>query len=257
MTGTQLRANLDTSRLGEYEPVELSGDYPIDATMISPIANSEPRAYVPLCAALHWIMTDSGVRSLPMNDIAAWQEATRKLMAYVQSGEIELIGCPRESGRTERIPGHTLTLATVLAPIPESILPVVFQEDCPHIVCRTFMDDDQWRRGFNDQIYDAQQRPPSWTHLQISKRAVLERWPRPAANIRPENQCFQWLLEEIRQSPTKRSKSKAVFLTEAKARFPGLKDRQFKRAWENALSKAGAEAWKKPGPSRRSDQRTS
>jgi hypothetical protein len=44
----------------------------IEAFMLEPISNAEPAGYVPLCAALHWIMTSSDTRPASMNDQEAW-----------------------------------------------------------------------------------------------------------------------------------------------------------------------------------------
>jgi hypothetical protein len=225
--------------------------------MIAPVKSSESRAFVPLCAALHWIMTDRGVRTPALDDATAWREATAQLLALIQRDEIQLIGCPPASRRTEKIPGHTLALMRVLAPIPQSIT-AVFQGDCAHIACCAFMDDEQWLGQFNDELYDVRQSTPTWTHLQVPKDAILKHWPRPEPKSKPGLNCRRWLVEEMRKTPTKRPRPKEAFCDEAKNRFPQLGGRQFNRAWDDAIVESGALAWKKPGPTpKRSDHRTS
>ena len=57
----------------------------IEPCMLEPIANSTA-AYVPLCAALHWIMTDGGTRKIAIDNKRAWNSAVDKLLPLISGG---------------------------------------------------------------------------------------------------------------------------------------------------------------------------
>jgi hypothetical protein len=177
-----------------YEPVQLRGDYPIGAAMIEPIAGLERRAYIPLCSALHWIMTAGGSEFVTLDDESAWQDATRKLFALIHIGDVELIGLPRGGTQTEKIPGHTLTLVRVLAPTPKSIEDSI-RHIGSHIACTACMDERQ-RSQFNDQLFDARCIGATWSHLQVPKDEILRRWPRSESKQKPEHGCYRWLVAQ-------------------------------------------------------------
>ena len=88
----------------------------IDGSMIEPISSDGDGAYVPLCCVLHWIMSGGGLRSVAIDDDDAWRIATEKLMPLIHIGEIGVIGRPRGTELTDKIPGHTLALLKVLSP---------------------------------------------------------------------------------------------------------------------------------------------
>jgi hypothetical protein len=59
--------------------------------------------------------------------------------------------------------------------------------------------------------------------------------------------CIDWLLAEMRLSPTERTKPKDEYWKIAKGKFPGLSERSFQAAWATAIKGAAAESWSKPG----------
>jgi hypothetical protein len=190
----------------DYKPVEIKFNFPISDAMIEPIANFDPRPYVPLCSAIHWVETAGGLNLVNIDDGAAWDAAARKLFRFIQAGNIELIGLPSGGNRTETIPGHTLTLVRVLPPGSLSFEDIV-QRGSSYIACTAYGDESEWRR-FNDQLFDSGGRGPAFTHLQVSKSGVLEAQPRPEAKLKPERDCRRWLAEKVQQSPNTRPKNK-------------------------------------------------
>jgi len=70
------------------------------------------------------------------------------------------------------------------------------------------------------------------------------------ATIRAEKDCERWLQRLMETSPKKRLQEKRNLLPEARARFPGLSERAFERAWLVAAKAAGADAWIKGGAPR-------
>jgi hypothetical protein len=67
------------------------------------------------------------------------------------------------------------------------------------------------------------------------------------ATIRAEKDCERWLQQLMETSPKKRLQEKRNLLPVARARFPGLSERAFERAWLVAAKTAGADAWIKGG----------
>jgi hypothetical protein len=226
----------------------------VELTMLEPISNPVLTGYVPLCAALHWIMTSGGTRRVAMDDETAWTSSVDKLFPLICAGEIELIGLPSGRHLTERIPGHTLALVRLLPPLRDRSVGV----DSPsHIACSPFMDEEHWRRGFNDQLYQSGHVGATWTHLQTRKADVLSRWPRPEPKAKSEQGCYRWLLEQMQRSPSIKSRSKEAIWTEAKQKFRPLAQRQFNRAWDKAIAESGAHPWAKAGrPSGKLNHRT-
>jgi hypothetical protein len=51
----------------------------------------------------------------------------------------------------------------------------------------------------------------------------------------------------MKRSPDRAPKPKAGFLADCRARFPGLGERGFNRAWAAAIELIGATGWRKPG----------
>jgi hypothetical protein len=66
------------------------------------------------------------------------------------------------------------------------------------------------------------------------------------ASARAEAHCRAWLAERMKVSPCHPT-PKRKCLEEAKRNFPGLSDRGFVRAWDEAIQTTGAVAWSKAG----------
>ena len=222
--------------------------------MLEPMTAPYLAGYVPLCVALHWIMTNGGTLAVRLGDRQAWTAAVAKLHPLICGGEIEVIGLPRAGSLTEPLPGSALALVKVLAPLQTSIGDILL--DAPsHIDCSFFCGQELWAKSFNDKLYQTGKPTPAWTHLQVNKAHVWARWPKPGAVAKAEAACSQWLMDQMRQSPTRRPKSKEAFWQEARTRFHRLGKLQFIRAWNKAIGEAGASAWSRAGrPSAKSNQ---
>src|SRR5258708_3796641 len=71
----------------------------IQPAMLEPISKPGNAGYVPLCAALNWIMTSCGKRTLAIDDEAAWTSSVETLFPLICDGSIELIGLPHGGSR--------------------------------------------------------------------------------------------------------------------------------------------------------------
>jgi hypothetical protein len=78
----------------EYEPADDGATGAIEPYMLKPISDTGSAGYVPLCAALQWIMSSAGTRAVMVDDQGGWKAAVDKLWPLVCGGEIELNGLP-------------------------------------------------------------------------------------------------------------------------------------------------------------------
>src|SRR5262245_35647127 len=89
--------------------------------MLEPVANPNPGGYVPLCAALPWIITDRGTRAVAMDDETAWKSGVDELFPLIHTGEVELTGLPSSKPLARQLLGTALALVRVLPPLSSEI----------------------------------------------------------------------------------------------------------------------------------------
>jgi hypothetical protein len=175
-----------------YQRVLLVDNHIIDDVMIEPLASEGTNGYVPLCAALHWIMTKGGTLRLTIDDHNAWDSACEKLFPLIHEGAIEIIGRASANSLAEKIPGHSLALAKIVRPLTVSVDAILSNE--AHIWCTAYGGKEQWQSTYNDEVHLGGRSKPIWTHLQVPKSEILSRWRRPESQAKPEHDCYRWLL---------------------------------------------------------------
>ena len=76
--------------------------------------------------------------------------------------------------------------------------------------------------------------------------------PKASTNVsgsaKAEHDCIVWLIDIMRASPAAAPMAKDEYAKTAKARFTGLSERGFIRAWAAAIKAAPALEWAAPGP---------
>ena len=60
--------------------------------MLEPMARAGTAGYVPLCAAIPWIMTNGGSLVKQLKDEEAWNVSIARLLPLISIGEVEIIG---------------------------------------------------------------------------------------------------------------------------------------------------------------------
>jgi hypothetical protein len=80
---------------------------------------------------------------------------------------------------------------------------------------------------------------------------VKKLWPVAKQTAAAAARCQGYLLTEMKRSPNRAPKSKSDVLKDCQARFPGLSERGFDRAWANAIRLTGAIGWSKAGRRRK------
>jgi len=146
-------------------------EFLVQTYMIEPMTRAGAAGYVPLCAALHWIMTEGGTASQKLEDSEAWVRSVRRLIPLISTGEIQIIGRPGSGGPPEVIAGEKFAGVLVSQPARDEISVLVGTD--AWIGCNCYIDDQHWNGGFNDQLYLSHYGPASWTHLQVKKGDIL------------------------------------------------------------------------------------
>jgi hypothetical protein len=76
---------------------------------------------------------------------------------------------------------------------------------------------------------------------------VKKLWPAAKRTAAAETRCQEHLVVEMKRSLDRAPNPKPDVLADCLARFPGLSERGFERAWANAIELTGADGWSKPG----------
>src|SRR5262249_3951437 len=116
-----------------------------------------------------------------------------------------------------------------------------------HILCSPYVGEKDWNADFNDQLYERGKVASTFTHLQVRKDQVLSHWARPEPRAAVAEDCCEWLLQQIRESPKAKPKSRDAFWEEAEAKFPSLTRNQYLEVWRRAIAESGARAWSQSG----------
>ena len=232
-------------RVAVYQHADEYSMWTIEAAMIGPLSEQGNSGYVPLCAAVQWIMCDAGAR-LAVMDQAAWDAAIQKLWPDIATGQIEMIGLPAGQSMPAHMLGHTLAIMKALPPLPISIGELLVGSRS-FIQCTPFQNLTDWHGDFNDKLYESGRVAAAWTHLQLKKVDVLSRWPRAAGTTGAEQSCYRWLVSLMRESPSEKANSRDTYWRDAKRQFPSLAMRQFRRAWDKAIAETGATGWSRAG----------
>jgi hypothetical protein len=100
----------------------------------------------------------------------------------------------------------------------------------------------------------AQRMGPPQTQLlsaTVPAAKVRKLWPAAKQTAAAAARCRQYLVTQMNASD-RAPKPKRDFLADCQARFPGLSQRGFERAWADAIRLTGAVGWRKAGRRRKS-----
>ena len=156
-------------------------EFLVESYMIEPLMRAGAAGYVPLCSALHWIMTEAGHKVQHLADSKAWNASVEKLLPMISTGEVQIIGTPNSGGGSEAIDGHIFAGVLVSEPMRDSF--EIITGDRPWISCTPYVNAEYWMHDFNDQLFLQKSGPASWTHLQVKKADVLREFPERAKKV--------------------------------------------------------------------------
>jgi hypothetical protein len=88
----------------------------------------------------------------------------------------------------------------------------------------------------------------------VPKAKLRKLWPAAKQTLAAETRCREYLITQMERSLDRAPKPKSDFLVDCQARFPGLSERGFDRAWADAVKLTGAVGWSKGGRRRKSSQ---
>jgi len=184
-------------------------------------------AYWSLAMTLAWIAyrTETAVINIKSGRWAPNKGAIRELVSALRSGKLAAHGM----FEGERIP-HPIETA-VWANFEIIVKPMRFTGHTslmPIVIAR------RWA-------------PRTRLLATVPAAKVRKLWPAAKRTAAAETRCRAYLITEMQRSLERAPKPKRDFLADCQARFPGLSERGFERAWAKAKALTGAAGWSKAG----------
>jgi hypothetical protein len=143
---------------------------------LGPPMQPQGAGFMPLSQAAYWIATKGALVVIEnVEDNNAWQDAYRDMLDHIASGEVEVVGRQNGYGTPTKIEGHRFSGICVEYPYSDTPNEVLFGDE-PHLSCYPFIDEEHWRREFNDKLM-ADRNLPEFTHLEVKKSDVARLWP--------------------------------------------------------------------------------
>jgi hypothetical protein len=128
--------------------------------------------YMPLYCAAQWIATAGGKQSFDPTDVSVWKSAYSDLLARLASEDIKVIGF--RQGESEPIPGHYFASCSVDYPFQDADFDLILSDEI-HLRSYPYLDEEHWRRGFDDALVD--RGGPRWRRLMVLRSDVARLWP--------------------------------------------------------------------------------
>ena len=120
-----------------------------------------------------------------MNDQAAWKPAYDELLAHIASNDVQTIGLGT-GGMNEKIDALLFAGLRVAYPYHDIPSELLFGSE-PYIESFPFIDDEHWRKGFNDKLVPPRGGKRRWSRLQVKKEDVRRIWrPNSRRGRRPK-----------------------------------------------------------------------
>ena len=139
----------------------------------APIA-PEGGGHMPFSQVAYWIAKNGGTKSFVVNDQAAWKPAYDELLAHIASNDVQTIGLSSD-GMNEVIDGFRFARLRVSYPYHDIPSELLFGSE-PYIETFPFIDDEHWRKGFNDKLVPPRGGKRGWSRLQVKKEDVRRLW---------------------------------------------------------------------------------
>src|SRR5262249_50454721 len=139
----------------------------------APVA-PEGSGYMPLSRVAYLIATNGGTKSVDVADQAAWKPAFDELLAHIASNDVQTIGLSSD-GMNEVIDGFRFAGLRVSYPYHDTPSELLFGSE-PYIESSPFIDDEHWRKGFNDKLVPPRGGKRRWSRLQVRKEDVRRIW---------------------------------------------------------------------------------
>jgi hypothetical protein len=237
-----------------YVPVDIDAldlgnmaDLPLDKMV-------GPATYVPFFLAVCWAATKGGAKIVSLRDEDAWKRAADEVLWQIAAGKIKVVGCDN-NGMSDLLPRAAFAFLKCPHPYSQNWEDIFCE--AAHICSEFLITGEEWSNGSKDQFFRAGDRRPFWSNLQVRRTQVLELWPKPTATVLASIACTDWLKDEMSAARESCPATKTFYKREALKKFNRLSQRQFLRAWDDAILLTGASSWAKAGrPKANSNHRT-
>src|SRR5262249_7554941 len=150
------------------------GNRTLTSDMIGGPVAPEGGGYMPLSQAAYWIVTNGGTNSVDVDDQAAWKHAYDELLAHIASNDVQIIG-QSSDGMNEEINALLFAGLRVSYPYHDTPSELWFGSE-PYIESFPFIDDEHWRKGFDDKLVPPGGGKRQWSRLQVKKEDVRRIW---------------------------------------------------------------------------------
>jgi hypothetical protein len=137
--------------------------------------------YMPLYCAAQWIATRGGAVRFDPTYTPVWEGAYSQLLARIASNEVSITGM--RDGVREKIEGHIFASIPVSYPFLETPIDLLLGDEM-YLSSYTYLDEDHWRKGFDDSLED--QRGAKWSKLLVLKSDVARWWTFKNESALPE-----------------------------------------------------------------------
>jgi hypothetical protein len=173
-------------------------------------------SYMALYCAAQWIATRGGTLEINPLDEELWREAFKDLLDRIASEDVKVFGV-RDGTKPEHISGIHFASCLVDYPFSFSERSLIREELC--LVSRPYIDDEHWRRAFNDSLED--RRGVRWRRLMVLKADVARCWPFATAQDHrtgaPGRPSVMYLVEEEHHARWQRGEAETGINAEARA----------------------------------------
>jgi hypothetical protein len=128
--------------------------------------------YMPLYCAVQWIATRGGTFSFEPTYATVWDQAYTELLTRISTEELAVTGIRR--GIREKLEGHLFASIVVDHIFGDKSIDMIFMDEL-HLQSYVYIDEEHWRRGFDDCLRNRD--GIQWSQLMVRKSDVARWWP--------------------------------------------------------------------------------
>lgn len=128
--------------------------------------------HMPLYCAAQWIATQGGKVNFEPTSALIWERAYSELIARISSNEVTVTGMG--GGVRSKLEGHLFASIAIAYPFADTAFDLILSDEL-YLQSYVFLDDEHWRKGFDDSLQDRQ--GTHWSQLMVPKSDIARWWP--------------------------------------------------------------------------------